>query len=56
MTFSKKSRNPPTVKSRNAQLTKPVKLSNPEDQENKESRGLCILKKKIYNQLYTTYV
>lgn len=44
MKFSNSSLNPPIVKRRKAQLTKPVKLSNPEVQEKSESLGLWHLK------------
>lgn len=44
MKFSKKSLKPPIDKSKKAQLIKPVKLSNPEFQLNKESLGRWHLK------------
>lgn len=40
MKFSSRSRTPPIESNKNAQFTKPVKSSNPEVQENKESLGL----------------
>lgn len=43
MKFSKHKRNPPMVKSRKPQLTKPVKLVKPELHEKSESLGRCIL-------------
>lgn len=52
--FSRHKRSPPTVSIRNPQFTNPVKSVNLELHENKESRGLCILKiycQFIYNKI-----
>lgn len=43
--FSRKSLTPPMNKSKNAQLTNPAKLLNPDDQENRESLGVWHLKR-----------
>lgn len=40
MKFSSNNRKPPIKSKRKAQLTNPVKLSNPDVHENSESRGL----------------
>jgi hypothetical protein len=58
MKFSKRSLIPPIVRRRKPQLTNPVKLSNPDDHENRESRGVwhlqyIVVTVNIYKTSYT---